>query len=307
MKTIPIIRFLTMLFFTNALTAQIEIFPLWATSIPNAIHDSKYEEIQSFEGAVLNSVSKVTLPTLTVYRPKNPNGTSIIIFPGGGYQNLSINKEGYKVAEWLNTLGITAIVLKYRLPSDRIMKDKRVGPLQDAQEAVRFVRRHTEQWTLKKDKIGVLGFSAGGHLAATLSTQYDAPVYEASESISAKPDFSILLYPVISMKEDMTHQGSKINLLGKTPDLESIQNYSNELKVNAATPVTFLVHAVDDKAVPYQNSLDYFTALNKNNVPAELHLYQKGGHGFGLGKEDTSQYWTQPCEAWLRELSFLDQ
>lgn len=301
-----LISLLSLSFFTKSLCAQIEIFPLWEDTIPNSINNPNYEEIQSFDDSVLNSVSKVTQPTLTVYHPEKPNGTSVIIFPGGGYVNLSINKEGYEVAEWLNTLGITAIVLKYRLPSESIMEDKTIGPLQDAQEALRFVRRHTEKWNLKKDKVGVLGFSAGGHLAATLSTHYDDSIYQVSDNVSAKPDFSILVYPVISMDDGITHKGSKTNLLGKTPSIELINNYSNEKQVDSLTPPTFLVHAVDDKSVPYQNSVDFLNALNINNVPAELHLYQKGGHGFGLGKEDTSKYWTQQCESWLIALLFID-
>lgn len=295
-----------MLFFANLSTAQIDVHQLWMTKIPNAIHNSNYEEIQSLEDAVNTSVSKVVTPTLTIYHPENPNGTSVIIFPGGGYENLSIDKEGHNVAQWLNTTGITAAVLKYRLPSDLIMDNKTIGPLQDAQEALRFVRRHAEEWKLKKDQIGVLGFSAGGHLAATLSTQYDAAVYEVLDSISAKPNFSILIYPVISMEDGTTHQGSRTSLLGEAAAVEIIHTYSNEKQVDASTPATFLVHAVDDKTVPYQNSLDYFTALNKNGVPAELHLYQKGGHGFGMGRQDTSQYWTQQCEAWLRASGFIN-
>lgn len=306
MKIMPQLSLLSLLFFMNSLCAQVEVFPLWKDTIPNSINNSNYKEIQTFEDSVLNSVSKVTKPTLTVYHPDNPNGTSVIIFPGGGYVNLSINKEGYKVAEWLNTLGITAIVLKYRLPSESIMEDKTIGPLQDAQEALRFVRRHAETWNIKKDKVGVLGFSAGGHLAATLSTHYDDVIYKVSDKVSAKPDFSILVYPVISMDDGVTHKGSKTNLLGKTPSIELVNNYSNEKQVDALTPITFLVHAVDDKAVPYQNSVDYLNVLNKYNVPAELHLYQNGGHGFGLGKVDTSKYWTQSCEAWLRALLLID-
>lgn len=306
MKIISLLSLLYLSFFMNCLHAQVDVFPLWENTMPNAINTTNYKEIQTIEGSVINSVSKVSIPTLTVYHPEKPNGTSVIIFPGGGYVNLSINKEGFKVAEWLNTYGITAIVLKSRLPSDSIMEDKTIGPLQDAQEAIRFVRRHAEKWNIKKNKVGVLGFSAGGHLAATLSTHYDAVIYQVSDDISAKPDFSILIYPVISMDDKITHQGSKTNLLGKTPSAELISKYSLEKQVDALTPPTFLVHAVDDKSVPYQNSVVYLNALNTYNVPAELHLYQKGGHGFGLGKEDTSKYWTQNCEAWLKATLLID-
>ncbi|MGV7106114.1 alpha/beta hydrolase [Flavobacterium sp. U410] len=291
---------------TNGLAAQVTEVALWEGKIPNTISNSKYTEIQTIKDSVLVKVSQVVNPTLTIFKPNNPNGSAVIICPGGGYAHLSIDKEGYKVAEWLNTLGITALVLKYRLPSDVIMKDKSIGPLQDVQEAMRYARRHAKEWNIQEDKIGILGFSAGGHLASTLSTHYNDVVYKVTDSVSAKPDFSILIYPVISMENGITHQGSRTNLLGSSLSIEMINNFSNEKKIDASTPKTFIVHATDDQSVPVESSINYYLELKKNKISAEMHLYEKGGHGFGLGREDTSLYWTEQCKNWLKSNYYLE-
>lgn len=204
------------------------------------------------------------------------------------------------MAQWFNSLGIPAFVLKYRLPSDLIMKNKNVGPLQDAQEAVRYVRQNAAKWNIDPNKIGILGFSAGGHLVATLSTHYDDKVYESDYKVSARPNFSLLIYPVISMQNDITHKGSQINLLGNNPSEDLINSFSNEKRVTTQTPPAFLIHATDDTVVIPENSINYYLALKKNGVTAELHLYEKGGHGFGLGVNDTSKNWTRECEEWLK-------
>lgn len=291
-----LILFLSVTGFSQAQNTEI---PLWSTAIPGAIHSENYKEAVVMENGMIDKFSKVTTPTLTVFVPENPNGAAMVICPGGGYANLSINKEGYKVAKWLNTLGITAFVLKNRLPSDEIMKDKTVGPLQDAQEAMRYVRRNAGKWAINTEKVGVIGFSAGGHLAATLSTHYKDEVYKVTDAISARPDFSILMYPVISMDEKITHKGSRNNLLGTTPSAALIEKYSNEKQIDSLTPPTYIVHAIDDKAVPVENSIQYFLALKNNKVPCEIHFYEKGGHGFGLGNNGTSKNWTKECEEWL--------
>ncbi|WP_445458114.1 alpha/beta hydrolase [Flavobacterium sp. HNIBRBA15423] len=290
---------------TNLYAQSIEV-ELWNGKIPNAIPNLEYEEIKVFEDSVLVKVSQVKIPTITIFKPKKPNGTAVVICPGGGYLHLAINKEGYKVAEWLNELGITAIVLKYRLPSDAIMKEKEIGSLQDVQEAIRYVRRNAKKWNISKNKIGIMGFSAGGHLASTLATHYNDVIYKVKDTASAKPNFSILIYPVISMDDEITHKGSKVNLLGKSPSKEAIQKYSNEKQVDSLTPKAFLIHATDDKSVVVENSIKYYLALKSKNITSELHLYEKGGHGFGLGKEDTSQFWTKDCENWLKLNSYLD-
>ncbi|QOD60206.1 alpha/beta hydrolase [Polaribacter haliotis] len=274
---------------------------LWNGTIPNAINNSEFKEIKVFKDSILNKTSQVSVPTITIFKPEQPNGTSVVIFPGGGYKHLAINKEGYKVAKFLNNLGITAFVLKYRLPNNIIMKDKKIGPLQDAQEAIRFVRRKAEIWNLNKNKIGVIGFSAGGHLAATLSTQFNKTVYKMKDDVTSKINFSILIYPVISMEDSITHKGSKINLLGKFASKENTETFSNEKRVSTLTPKTFLVHASDDKSVPIENSLQYYLALKVNNIPVEIHIYEKGGHGFGLGKSGTSKSWTSSLINWLIE------
>jgi acetyl esterase/lipase len=287
----------SLVFLSELLIAQNNKINLWSSEIPGAIAAKDYKEVYDINQG---RVSKVKTPTLTAFIPEKPNGTAVVICPGGGYAILAINKEGYKVGEWLNTLGITAFVLKYRLPSDDIMENKSIGPLQDAQESIRFVRRNAQKWNINKDKIGVLGFSAGGHLAATLSTHYNDKVYHVSDTISARPNFSILIYPVISMTNEITHQGSRNRLLGKSPSVELIEKYSNEKQIDVLTPPAFIVHATDDKTVPIENSIAYYLALKNNNVPAELHMYQDGKHAFFLGRENTtSQYWRNQCKNWL--------
>lgn len=292
-----IIYILILTSYSLVVTAQNNEINFWISEIPGLIEAKDYEEFYDIN---LDRVSKVKSPTLTIFMPEKPNGTAVIICPGGGYARLAINKEGYRVGEWLNTLGITAFVLKYRLPDDRIMKEKSVGPLQDAQESMRFVRRNAEKWKINKDKIGILGFSAGGHLAATLSTHYDDKTYQPKDMVSAKPNFSILIYPVISMTNKITHQGSRNRLLGKSPSVDFIEKYSIEKHVDASTSPAFLVHATDDVSVPVENSLAYYLALKNNGVSTELHLYQDGKHGFGLGKNGTSENWTDHCRQWLK-------
>lgn len=286
------------IFHTNA---QNQVLPLW-NKIPDEIKAPDYKEKEVVNDGKVQSTSLVTTPTLTTFFPAvtKPNQTAVIILPGGGYQHLAIDKEGTKVAEWFNSLGIPAFVLKYRLPSDLIMKNKNVGPLQDAQEAVRYVRQNAAKWNIDPNKIGILGFSAGGHLAATLSTHYDDKVYESDYKVSARPDFSLLIYPVISMQNDITHKGSQINLLGNNPSEDLINSFSNEKRVTTQTPPAFLIHATDDTVVIPENSINYYLALKKNGVTAELHLYEKGGHGFGLGVNDTSKNWTRECQEWLK-------
>lgn len=292
----------------NTLTnAQEKIIKVWPGKIPGAIENSVYKEEDLTNESGVYRISKVTDPTLTVFAPpkEKANGTAIIICPGGGYEHLAYAHEGVATAKWLNEIGITAFILKYRLPSDLIMKDKSVGPLQDAQEAMRIVRRNAKEWNINPGKIGIIGFSAGGHLASTLCTHYNDEVYNA-DTTSARPDFSILLYPVISMKPDITHKGSRKNLLGSNPTKTEIENFSNDLQVNKNTPPAFIVLAENDKSVPVQNSINYFLALKKFNIPAELHIFQTGGHGFGLGKKgETESYWPEVCKNWLQVMGYL--
>jgi len=291
----------------NTLNAQNETINLWPNGIPNSIANSNYIEREEMKGDELNKIFQVTVPTLSVFLAdqEKVNGTAVVICPGGGYSYVTFQKEGIKVAKWLNSLGISAFILKYRLPSDSIMENKTIGPLQDVQEALRTVRRNANKWNINLDKIGVIGFSAGGHLASTLSTHYRDNIY-VHDSISAKPDFSILIYPVISMDSTIAHQGSKKNLLGIKPSQSMVEFYSNELQVDSLTPTTFLVHATNDKSVPVENSIRYYMALKNHSVPVEMHIYETGGHGFGLGVKDTSLNWTEHCEQWLKSNHFMD-
>ena len=294
-------QLLLVLFIINICSAQTEVINVWEGKIPGAIENPDITEgtITTEWGA--ERIVNVTNPTLTIYKAENPNGAAVLICPGGGYVRLASDKEGDSVAVWLNSLGVTAFVLKYRLPLDAIMENKSTGPLQDAQEALRVIRRNAEGWGVNQNKVGVMGFSAGGHLASTISTHYDEKVYDA-DNISARPDFSILVYPVISMKEEITHKGSRNSLIGEQPSEELTEHFSNELQVSENTPPTFLVHAEDDGSVPVENSIRYFLKLKEHKVEAEMHIYQKGGHGFGLAKDkknETEANWPKDCENWL--------
>ncbi|MBD0777828.1 alpha/beta hydrolase [Maribacter sp. ANRC-HE7] len=296
-----IISSFTVLFSSTLCLSQDFEINLW-DKVPNAIENLDYKEQFTYlEDGKINGVSKVSQPTITVFLadPKNSNGTGVVICPGGAYSHLALNKEGFLVAKWLNSLGISAFVLKYRLPSDAIMINKSIGPLQDAQQAIRVVRQNSKEWNLDADKIGIMGFSAGGHLAASLSTRYADQLVSPKDNISAKPDFSILIYPVISMKEEITHKNSRKNLLGTEVKQEVLDKYSNEIQVDGNSPKAFIVHASDDRSVPVGNSLAYYSALIRNNVSAEMHIYENGGHGFGMGTMENNNFWTVPCENWL--------
>jgi acetyl esterase/lipase len=225
-------------------------------------------------------------PVVRVFLPEKPNGKAIIDCPGGGYQNLAMEHEGTQFAPWLNDQGIALIILKYRMP-----KGNHEIPLSDAKQAIRIVRQHAKEWNIDPDKVGIMGFSAGGHLASTLATHFDA---------ETRPDFQILFYPVITMDNTYTHGGSRKNLLGENPSDELLQLYSNELQVTPETPKAFILFSDDDKAVPSANGVNYYLALQKNGVSAELHIYPTGGHGWGF--RDNFIYksqWTAALEQWL--------
>ncbi len=259
------------------------------------------------DGAVPNAVGKEPqdIPTITPFpaSKETATGAAIVVFPGGGYSHLSDVKEGSDVAKWLNSLGITAFVLKYRLG----MRYHHPNPLLDAARAVRTVRARAKEWGVDPKRIGILGFSAGGHLASTLGTHFDAGKRDAKdeiESVSSRPDLMVLVYPVITMGE-LTHQGSKLNLLDKGPSPELVKLYSNELQVTKDTPPTFLVHAMTDTAVPVENSLMFAVALRKAKVPFEMHIYEQGPHGFGLAPTNAVlATWTDRCADWLRLRKF---
>ena len=306
-------KLIIVLIVTSVLTpikikAQNEEIPLWE-KVPNSIENINYkEELRHNNNGEVNGVQNISEPTLKVFLANNDNtkNSAVIICPGGSYAYLSHIKEGDKIAKWLNSLGVSAFVLKYRLPSDLIMKDKTIGPLQDAQEAVRTVRRNAIKWKIDPEKIGIMGFSAGGHLASTASTHYTDDVYNHDKT-SARPDFSILIYPVISMEDGIAHGGSKANLIGKNPSKDLIIKYSNEKQIDSNTPPTFIVHATNDGSVIVENSINYYLALKENNVPVEMHLYKDGGHGFGLGTKGSHTQWPEACKNWLIANNLLPQ
>ena len=230
--------------------------------------------------------NEYTEATLTIYPAKKPNGQAIIACPGGGYAGVATTHEGHDMATWFNTLGITYAVLHYRMPYG-----KHEIPLSDAHQAIRYMRKNAEQFGF--NQLGIMGSSAGGHLASTAATHFDA---------ETRPDFQILFYPVVTMTE-YTHQGSKDNLLGKNPREELVKLYSNELQVTEQTPPAFIMHSSDDTVVPVQNTLDYYLSLCKHGVPASVHFYPIGGHGWGYNESfPYKAQWKDEMEKWLREI-----
>ena len=258
--------------------------PLWPAGAPNSNGLTGTEE--DLEGG---RVANVITPSITVYKADKPNGVAIIMCPGGGYARLAMNHEGHDMAPWLNAQGITYIVLKYRMPNGHYEV-----PLSDAEQAIRLVRQHAKEWNIRPDRIGIMGASAGGHLAASLATLYS--------SNETRPDFQILFYPVISMVLGVTHGGSRQNLLGNNPSQELEDRYTLEKQVNERTPQAFIMLSADDGAVPPANGIHYFEALLQHQVPATLHVYPTGGHGWGFRDAFTyKRQWTGELEKWLRE------
>lgn len=234
-------------------------------------------------------------PSLTSYLPDPAvaTGTAIVVCPGGGYRNLAMDHEGKQVAEWLNSLGVAAFVLKYRLGP----RYHHPAMMQDVQRAIQMVRKRAPELKIAPDRIGVMGFSAGGHLASTAATHFA----KDADGVSSRPDFAILCYPVITMKEAFVHKGSRENLLGKNPDPKLMDEMSNETQVTAQTPPTFLFHTSDDPGVPVENSVYFYLALRKAGVPAEMHLFEHGRHGVGLAQNDpVLKIWPSLLENWLR-------
>jgi acetyl esterase/lipase len=274
-----------------------QIIPLYK-NIPNS-KPAKEKEVVTYKTEEI--VSKVSTPTLSVYLPENgaKKNPAVIICPGGGYAVLAFDKEGKAVAKQLANMGFAAFVLKYRLPDNSIMIDKKIGPLQDAQRAIQLVREHAAEWNIDTGKVGIMGFSAGGHLAATASTHYNDAVIDNPMHINLRPSFSVLVYPVISFDSSVGHIGSRENLIGYHPTKEDVKYFSNELQVTSGTPPAFLVLASDDDGVKPLNSILYYEALQKNNVKdCELHIYSKGGHGFGLRLPNPNEHWLGRFKNW---------
>ena len=284
---------ITLVVINFTVSAQNFTLPLWLDEVPN----SKPTSIEEYsDSSDIVRISKVINPTIDVFLPskQNATGQAVIICPGGGYQILAYDWEGTDVAKFLNGHGIAAIVLKYRLPENESNIDPHKSPLMDAQQAMKLVRKNASSWNIDRSKVGIMGFSAGGHLASTLGTHFDE---------ITRPNFMALIYPVISMNSEFTHMGSRNNLIGKKPSNDLVTLYSNELQVNTNTPPTFLLHASDDGAVPVENSLLFYKALVKNKVPAEMHIYPEGGHGFSLAlKKDHLADWPNLLIQWLKNL-----
>ncbi len=245
-------------------------------------------------------------PSIAVYRPpaEKANGAAVVVCPGGGYGGLAPH-EAEPVAKWLNSLGITGIVLTYRLGP----RYHHPAMLQDAARAIRITRAHAAEWRLDEKRIGILGFSAGGHLASTAATHFDAGDPRAAdpvERVSSRPDLAILIYPVITMSNPYTHAGSRANLLGTSPSPELVELLSNEKQVTPQTPPVFLVHTAQDTVVPLENSLLFALACRRSGVPVAMQVYEKGEHGFGLGGQDPIlSSWTAQCAAWMRSRGFI--
>jgi acetyl esterase/lipase len=250
--------------------------------------------------------TKADIPTLTVYLPPadQANGAAVVICPGGGYSGLAMDHEGHQVARWLNGLGAAGVILKYRVAPYR-----HPAPLLDAQRALRTTRARAKEWGLDPKRVGILGFSAGGHLASTAATQFDAGKAEAADPIdreSCRPDFAVLVYPVITLTGKFAHNGSRINLLGKDADPQLIDSLCGQKRVTAQTPPTFLVHTTEDRGVPPENSILFYEALRAAKVPAEMHIYEKGRHGLGLGPKDMAfSSWPERCAVWLKGRGIL--
>ncbi len=292
---------LTLVKFT---TTMAQFQPLY-TTVPNAIPQENKEAFTVRDGIL--RIEKVSEPAYQYYRVKDDNAKRpcVIICPGGGYSILAASHEGSDVAVFFNSIGINALVLKYRIPNAANQIDKTIAPLQDAQQAIYLCRLHAANWGIDAKNIGIMGFSAGGHLASSLATHYEDVKIKNLENISLRPDFQILIYPVISFNS-FGHKGSRDNLIGPEMSEEAIHYFSNEEHINQFSPPAFLVHAKDDGVVPVANSTIYLQQLQMNKVPAELYLYEKGGHGFGMKNATSEIYWPSLLKTWLQKQQILN-
>ncbi|HOT97699.1 MAG TPA: alpha/beta hydrolase [bacterium] len=272
-----------------------EIIDLYPGAVPNTKASAVTETGNDQPAGIISGVTK---PTLEIYLPDKDKatGAAVIICPGGGYQVIVYQSEGVKTAIEFAKNGVAAFVLKYRIPDDATMQDKKIGPLQDAQQAIKLVRENAAKWGI--EQVGIMGFSAGGHLASTAATHFDRVVINNDAKVNLRPDFMILVYPVISMQDSLTHLDSRKNLLGDNPSPEIIGQFSNELQVNENTPPAYITHAGDDQLVDVDNSIVFYEKLRHCRVPAELHIYPHGGHGFVLFQQPAD--WMPSIFKWMK-------
>lgn len=290
------ITFLVLSFFCFSVNAQ-QIIDLYPEGVPGM------KIIKNDQKMPSGVVRSVTNPTIQLFLPEKnkATGTAVLICPGGAYKVLMYQAEGINTAKELVKHGVAAMVLKYRLPNDSLMYDKKDAPLQDAQQAIKMIREHAKEWNLDEQKVGVMGFSAGGHLASTLATHYNNSLIKNPNHINLRPDFQIVVYPVISMEDSLTHKDSRTNLLGKNPPKDTIDYFSNELQINSSSPPAYITQASDDKLVDVDNSIVYFEHLRHANVPVEMHIYPKGGHGFILRHPE----WIIPFFDWMKRFGLI--
>jgi acetyl esterase/lipase len=276
------------------------VLPLYPDSIPNS--KPVVDEEQSEFANGITTIRNVSTPTLTVFLPakEKANGTAVVICPGGGYWVVTMDMEGTDVAKKFTEMGVAAIVLKYRIPNSKWMINKEIGPLQDAQQAIKTVRDNADKWNINPNRIGIMGFSAGGHLASTAAIHFNKPYISNTSNTSLRPDFMMLIYPVINLMPGIGHMGSSEQLLGRRALPEKLKEYSNELQVTAETPPAFLVHASDDDGVSPMNSIVFYDSLISKKIPAELHIYQSGGHGFGMYIKNNQELWMDRCKSWMQ-------
>jgi len=297
-----LISFFIFVFMSFSLYAQDKVIKVWPGGAPN--DNGMTEPEEKYEGVRVRNVSEAEM---YVYLPdeKNNTGAAVVICPGGGYWIEAMDHEGYDIAEWLKSKGVAGIVLKYRLPYGN-----HEVPSSDARQAIKIVRKNATDWGIHPDKIGIAGSSAGGHLASTVGTRFDYGNSSAQtevEKMSSRPDFMLLLYPVITFREEFGHMGSRKNLIGEGNNWEMVEKYSNELHVSSETPPTFLVLADDDSGVPPRNSVEFYLALKENSVPAEMHIFAEGGHGFGITKHNQpADHWPDLFYNWLKAIDIID-
>jgi acetyl esterase/lipase len=292
----------TLIFGTLVLTAQDKVLKVWPNGAPN--HNGMDKPEEKYDGVRVRNVSEAEM---YVYLPEKEEntGAAVVICPGGGYMIEAMDHEGYDMAKWLQSRGVAGIVLKYRLPYGH-----HEIPSGDARQALRIVRKNAEAWGIDPAKIGIAGSSAGGHLASTVGTRFDYGSKENEDSferISSRPDFMLLLYPVITFSEEFGHMGSRKNLIGEGNDWKMVEEYSNELHVTPQTPPTFLVLADNDKGVVPRNSVEFYLALKENNVPAEMHIFAEGKHGFGMHKKNLPvDQWPELFYSWLKAVKMIE-